>query len=170
MTGEPMHTTSKERMAPELMASSEHAPQLSQTASKVQWLLRFDFSYVQPITQRHRQKNSKISPRKYDNSCASTIDYCLVSAAAILHFAFSYVQPITQHYKQRTVLESSLQSVQSPWKIWMIPVYKCTVGKPCIVPLRIDTFGCKQKEMGHKAGPPREIKGPRARDAAIMPA
>ena len=42
MTGEPMHTTSKERMAPdlELMFSSEwRAPQLSNTASKVQ--LRF---------------------------------------------------------------------------------------------------------------------------------
>ena len=34
-----------------------------------------------------------------------------------LCFDFSYVQPITQHYKQRIVLESSLQSIQSPQKI-----------------------------------------------------
>ena len=50
MTGEPTHAASKERMVPELMFSSEHAPQLSQTASKVQWPLRFDFNYVQPVT------------------------------------------------------------------------------------------------------------------------
>ena len=81
-----------------------------------------------------------------------TINYCLVSAAAILRFAFNYVQPVTQRYKQRTVLESSLQSVQSPRKIRTIPIYKCTVGKPCIALLQIDTFGCKQKEMGHKKG------------------
>ena len=53
MTGEPSHTASKERMAPELMFLSGHAPQLSQTASKVQWLSRFDFSYVQLVTQRY---------------------------------------------------------------------------------------------------------------------
>ena len=56
------------------MFSSERTPQLSQTTSKVQWPLRFDFSYVQPVTQRYRQKNSKRSPsatiqspRKYDS-------------------------------------------------------------------------------------------------------
>ena len=52
MTGEPTHIALKERMVPELIFSSEHVLQLSQTASKVQWPLCFDFSYVQPITQR----------------------------------------------------------------------------------------------------------------------
>ena len=33
MTGEPMHTTSKEWMVPELMFSSQHAPQLTITES-----------------------------------------------------------------------------------------------------------------------------------------
>ena len=56
MTGEPMHTTSKERMAPELMFLSERTPQLSKTASKMQWPLRFAFSYVLPITQHYRRK------------------------------------------------------------------------------------------------------------------
>ena len=69
-----------------------------------------------------------------------------------LLFTFSYVQPITQYYKQRTLLESSLQSVHSPRKIRVIPVYKRTVGKPCIALPRIDTFGCQKKEMGHKGG------------------
>ena len=55
------------------------------------------------------------------------------TASKPLCFTFSYVQPITQRYKQRTVLELSLQSMQSPQKIQTIPVYKCTVGKPCIV-------------------------------------
>ena len=50
MTGEPTHTPSKERMAPELMFSSERAPQLSQTALKVQRPLHFALSYVQPVT------------------------------------------------------------------------------------------------------------------------
>ena len=62
MTGKPTHTTSKERMAPELMVSSEHAPQLSQTASKVQWPLRFNFSYVHPVTQCHIRKTVKEVP------------------------------------------------------------------------------------------------------------
>ena len=43
MTCEPTHTTSKERMAPELMFSSERVPQLSKTASKVQLPLCFAF-------------------------------------------------------------------------------------------------------------------------------
>ena len=159
MTGEPTHTASKERMAPELMVSSKRASQLSQTASKVQWPLRFDFSYVQPVTQRHRRKTVKEVPLQQSSHHGNTtirvpptINYCLVSAAAVLHFAFSYVQPVTQHYKRRTVLESSLQSVHSPRKIQTIPVYKRTVGKPCITLPRMDTFGCKQKEMGHKGG------------------
>ena len=38
-----------------------------------------------------------------------------------LHFAFSYVQPATQE----SVGEAPLQSIQSPQKIQMIPVYKC---------------------------------------------
>ena len=54
MTGEPTHTTSKERMVPELMFLSERVPQLSKTTSKVQWPLRFTFTYVWPVTQRYR--------------------------------------------------------------------------------------------------------------------
>ena len=59
------------------------------------------------------------------------------------------------HYtalQTKTVLESSLQSIQSPRKIRTIPVYKHTPGKPCIALPRIDTLGCQQKEMGHKGG------------------
>ena len=41
-----------------------------------------------------------------------------------LHFALSYVQPVSQCYKQRTVGEVPLQSIQSPWKIQMVPIYK----------------------------------------------
>ena len=45
MTGEPLHTTSKERMAPELMFSSEHVPQLSIT-KQMKWLYFASFSAV----------------------------------------------------------------------------------------------------------------------------
>ena len=88
MAGEPTHTASKERMAPELMFSPEHVPQLSNTASKVQWPLRFAFSYVQPIT--HRQKTVKEVPLQksshHENMmirAPPTINYCFESAAAI---------------------------------------------------------------------------------------
>ena len=105
MTGEPTHTASKERMAPELMFSSERALQLSQTTSKVQWPLRFDFSYVQPVTQHYRRKTVKEVPLQqsshHENTIRAppTINYCLESATAILRFTFSYVQPVTQRYK-----------------------------------------------------------------------
>ena len=57
MTGEPTLTTSKERMAPELIFSSEHVPQLSITDSKVKWPLHFAFSYVQPVSNdEHLEK------------------------------------------------------------------------------------------------------------------
>ena len=71
MTGEPVHTTSKKRMAPELMFSSEHVPQLSVTDLKMKWSLCFAFSYVQPVTQCYKGRTvgeappSIQSPRKY---------------------------------------------------------------------------------------------------------
>ena len=91
MTGEPTHTASKERMVPELMLSSERMPQLSNTASKVQWPLRFTYSYVQPVTQCYRQKKTvEEVPLQQSNQhenmmiCVPpTINYFLESAAAI---------------------------------------------------------------------------------------
>ena len=63
MTGEPTHTTSKERMAPELMFSSERcASQLSNTTLKVQWPLCFTYSYAQPVTQCNRRKTIEEVP------------------------------------------------------------------------------------------------------------
>ena len=49
MTGELMHTASKERMVPELMFSSERTPQLSKPASKVQWPLCFASAMFNPL-------------------------------------------------------------------------------------------------------------------------
>ena len=120
MTGEPTHTASKERMVPERM------PQLSKTASKAQWTLRFAFSYVQPVTQRYRQKTVEEVPLQqsihHENMTICTpptIKYCLESAAAImLHFQLCSARYTT--LQMRTVLESSLQSVQSPQKIQTI--------------------------------------------------
>ena len=89
ITGEPTHTASKERMAPELMLPSEHVPQLSNTASKVQWPLRFAYSYVQPVTQCYRRKTVEEVPLRqsshHENMIHTppTINYCLESAAAI---------------------------------------------------------------------------------------
>ena len=63
-------------------------PQLSNTASKMQWPLRFAFSYVQPATQRYRRKTVE-KKCLYNNPVTMTIcvpptiNYCLESAAAI---------------------------------------------------------------------------------------
>ena len=43
MTGEPVHTLSKKRMAPEAMSSTERAFQLSVANLKVKWPLCFAF-------------------------------------------------------------------------------------------------------------------------------
>ena len=89
MTNEPTHTTSKERMVPEVMLSSERVAQLSITASKVQLPLCFAFSYVWPVTQCYRRKTLEVplqqsSHLKNTTICTpQTINYCLESAAAI---------------------------------------------------------------------------------------
>ena len=54
MTGEPTHTSSKERMAPELMFSFEHMPQLSIIDSKVKWSLHFLFSACYSVTNEEQ--------------------------------------------------------------------------------------------------------------------
>ena len=99
-----MHTASNERMAPELIFSSKRVPQLSKHASKVQWPLRFAFSYVQPVTQRYRQKTAEEVPLQ-QSSHYENMTICMpptIIASKVLQplqFAFSYVQPVTQHYK-----------------------------------------------------------------------
>ena len=125
MTGEPMLTTSKERMVPELMFSSEQrTPQLSNTTSKVQWPLCFTFIYVQPC---YRQKTVEEVPLQQSSHHKNTMISCpQLSITALkvqppLRFIFSYFQPVTQHYKRKTVLKSSLQLIQSPRKIRTIP-------------------------------------------------
>ena len=67
--------------------------------------------------------------------------------AIMLHFQLCSAR-FTQCYKQRTVGKVLLQSIQSPWKIWMIHI-----GKPLYY---IGTFGCQQKEIGHK-GEQRQV-------------
>ena len=94
MTGEPTHTASKQRMAPELMFSSECPPQRSNTASKAIML------YFQLCSTRYtvlQMKNNRRSAsaiiQSHDDLRTPTvskklsISYCLKSAAAItLHF------------------------------------------------------------------------------------
>ena len=74
MTGEPMHTASKERMAPELMSSS--APAIKNCfKSAVAIILRFQLCsarYTAPQTKNSRNASATIqSPRKYDDLHAS---------------------------------------------------------------------------------------------------
>ena len=109
------------------MFSSERVTQLSNTASKVQWSLRFAFSYVQPVTQCYRRKTVEEDFKKClcSNPVTTKIRQSVhlqlsVTASKVqqpLRFAFSYVQPVTKRHKRRTVLESCLQSIQSPRKI-----------------------------------------------------
>ena len=80
MTGEPMHTASKERMTPELMLLSECAPQLSKTIALC----------FQPITQRYGRKTVELPLQQsshydsIDDPHAPAINYCLESAVAIM--------------------------------------------------------------------------------------
>ena len=93
------------------MFSSERAPQLSNTASKVQWSLRFAFSCVQPVTQRYRRKTVKGDFKKClcNNSATTKIrrfahPQLSITASKVqrpLRFAFSYIQPVTKHHKQK---------------------------------------------------------------------
>ena len=69
-----------------------------------------------------------------------------------LHFTFSYVQSVTQHLQTKNSIRIVSAINQFTTEIRTIPVYKRTVGKPCIALLQIDTLGCQQKEMGHKGG------------------
>ena len=74
MTGEPTHTASKERMAPELMLSSERTLQLSITDSKVKWLLHFAFIYFSPLQMKNSTRSvSAINPVAPENTGDSTI-------------------------------------------------------------------------------------------------
>ena len=86
MTGEPMHTASKEMMVPEILFSSERVPQLPSTASKVQWPLHFAFSYVQPITQRYRRKTVEEVPLQQSSHHENTtirVPYLSITASKV---------------------------------------------------------------------------------------
>ena len=142
-TGEPMHTTSKERIAPDLMFLSECIPQLSITDWTVKWppaLLSAMFSLLCCTTNESSRRSTSAVNMKIQ-----TIHMPQLSAGLKvkwpLCFAFTYFQPITHHYSIR-----STSAIQSPQKIWMI----LTNGKPCIALLQIDTLGYQQKEMRHK--------------------
>ena len=57
----------------------------------LQWLLRFTFSYVQPVTQRYRRQTVEDVPLQQSSHhenmtirMSPTINYCLESAAAIM--------------------------------------------------------------------------------------
>ena len=155
MTGEPTHTASKERMVPELMFLKcfrlNVRPAIKNCfKSAVAITLRFQLCSAR-YTVLQTKKTTEEVPLQQSSHLKNTtirVPPTIITASKVqqsLRFTFNYV---TQRYKRRTVLESSLQSVQSPRKIQTIPIYKHTVGKPCIMLLRIDTLSCQQIEMG----------------------
>ena len=54
MTGEPMHTASKEKLVPELMFLSERTPQLSISDSQVKW--PFNMYHFQLCLAHYKQQ------------------------------------------------------------------------------------------------------------------
>ena len=77
MTGELAHTTSKKKMAPELMFSSERVPQLSITDSKVKWSFCFPFQlcsarYITLQTKSSIMSTSAINPVTTEKSRLQT--------------------------------------------------------------------------------------------------
>ena len=61
MTGEPMHTASKEWMIPEVMFSTERMPQLSITDLNVKWPLTLLFQLCSAHFTALQMKNSRRS-------------------------------------------------------------------------------------------------------------
>ena len=79
MTGEPTHTTSKERMAPELIFSSEHTPQLSITCFESAVAIMLHFQICLAHYTALQMKNSVriisvINPVTMENTSRSTDD------------------------------------------------------------------------------------------------
>ena len=125
-------------MVPESMFSSERASQPSITDWRVEWPLRFAFSYFQLVAQmkNSRRSASAINPvtkKNKDNLHSPTNSK--VEVAITLRFQLCS----TQNNRR-----SSSQSIQFPGKIH---IYK---HREAFVLLGIDTLSCQQKEMGHK--------------------
>ena len=68
MTGKPMHTTSKERMVPELTFSSECTLQLSITDLKAKWQ---PIRYTALQVKNSRRSTSAINPVTMENTNTS---------------------------------------------------------------------------------------------------
>ena len=104
MTGEPAHTTSKERMMPEINFKSEHAPQLSITDLKVKCPLHFTYSYIQPVIQHYKRRtvgaaiNLIITTNNMDDSHAQ-LSITTLQEKWLIRFSFTYFQLITRCYE-----------------------------------------------------------------------
>ena len=106
MTGESMHTASKERMGPELMFLSEQHPLPPAIKycfeSAVAIMLPFQLCSARYTVLQ--TKKVEVSLQQSSHHKITTIHMPQLSITAskvqlLLYFAFSYFQPITQHYK-----------------------------------------------------------------------
>ena len=88
------------------------------------------FSYVLPIVQCYKQRTVEVLLQSIQSTQIIPTIHALQLSIFVLQvkwsvrFAFTYFQHVTQCYEQRTVGKALLQSIQSPWKIWMIAIYK----------------------------------------------
>ena len=158
MIGEPTLTTSKERMVPELIFSSECMPQLSKNCfeSAVAIMLRFQLcsAHYTALQMKNSTRSASAtiqSPRKCDVLRTSTINYCLESAATFtLRFQLCSARYTALQMKNSVRIVSAINPVTM--ENTDDSRLQRTVGKPCIELLQIGTLGCQQKEMGHKEG------------------
>ena len=99
MTGEPTHSASKERMAPELMFSSEHATAITNYfESTVAITLRFQlcsarYTALQTKNSKRSLSATIQSPRKYDDSRAPNYQLLPHKCSGYITLRFQ------QHYK-----------------------------------------------------------------------
>ena len=98
MTGEPTYTASKERMAPELMFRLNARPSYHKLLQKYSGHYASISAMFSPLHSATVKEVPLQQSSHHENTTICTpptINYCLISAAAILRFTFSYVQPIT---------------------------------------------------------------------------
>ena len=115
MTGEPVHTASKERMAPQLMLSSECVSQLSITDSKVKCDHYVSLSALFSPLHSATTNNSKRSTSAFNPVTVKNIQTICVPQLSITDSKQMVItlrlQPVTQCYKQRTVSVSAINPV-----------------------------------------------------------
>ena len=138
-----------------MFSSEQRVPQESNTFFEIAVAITLCFQLCSACYKVLQTKNSRSasatiqSPRKYDNSHAPTINYCLKNTAAIT-FCFEL-------FSARYTASQTKNSVIIVFTINLVTMEKTDDSRFNTNVLQRShvscyTLGCQQKEMGHKGG------------------